>query len=290
VSTQSWKPLTEALTLEVLSYAATKYDVATTVRLFHETITAINKLFAYASAEAGKGNNYAFADYVLAVLPQICTEKALHLSASAPDSWAGIHLADALAESVGKLTDAVTASPGPFIKGARRRLQWPVLYSVRGKGAELEALAEKIQLGGDYQVKAKGAINFSTISTNTVATAVLALSSLNTLFKQGGILPRVAPSSLNQLGRIEFPPLTADPDVLRFWGECGVRPFVESLKDNLMASPALENYRGAAFEALRQGRTKAKVDTRAWNLFITDCRKALQRIAPPVTDKTTKNP
>lgn len=290
-TSQTARTEAEALVLEALSCAATRGNVGTAVQLYHETMAAIDKLF-----EAAKGNQCPFADHVLAMLPQICTERALQIVTSTPGSSAQVQLtaslAHALTRSVHKFTQAANAYPVPFVRAARHRFEWPVLWVMRGNTEQLKEFAEGIQLGAGLGLKATGAINFQSAANTIVALAICALDKVRPLLKQGAPIVPLLPRLLEQLARIEteFPPLTQSPQSLRFWWTNGVKPLIESDKANLIASRDLENYRGAARKANKDTRYRAKADTLAWNRFLTDCRKALKRLAPPVTDEAKKTP
>jgi hypothetical protein len=275
----------------MLSYAAAYHNVGPAVQLYHEAMVTIHKL-----TQASIGGRAQFADFVLVSLLEICTERALQIVTNAPDSSAQVHLteslADALTRSVSKLTKAAYAHPQLFIKAARRRFQWPMLWEMRDSAEEPKRLAGTIQLGADLGLKSEGAISFQSKANAIVALSIYGLDKVRPLLLRGVPLPQSAPHLLKELTRIEvkFPPLSQDPAAVDFWWRHGVRPLIESDKENLLASRDLASYRDAAAKKRNDPRYRAKEDTRAWNLFMGDCRKALARMAPPVTDKPEENP
>jgi hypothetical protein len=142
MNSQAEKTNAEALVDAMLLYAANQNcGVKETTQLFHEAVAAINKLARYAAQ-----NRNSLADFVLAMLAQICAENALQIIINDPGSGAEDHLVASLTGSVQKLTEAVNSSPKPFIKSARGRAQWPVLWALRDNGETHNALARKLQL------------------------------------------------------------------------------------------------------------------------------------------------
>jgi hypothetical protein len=135
-----------------------------------------------------------------------------------------------------------------------------------------------------------------------VLTTLLACEKLYPLIEKGAKLPPLSPPALEtafkQLGGIKFPPLSKDPTPLDFWWNNGIKPFIESLRPTLITSPDLASYRKQAEQAktrsCRDTRKtdayRAKVDALAWSRFLTDCKNALKRLAPPVTAKPPKKP
>lgn len=270
----------------------------TTLRLYREAVAAIDKLAL--NAAGAKHRNGRFA---IAMLTPICVETAL-LVARASDPRLGVEafLAAAVNRSVQQFAEAVANQPERFVKVARTHLKWPVLWAVKDNAREHKALVEKLQLGAAWQFKAKGAIDLSATATAAVVDALVFLEALQCLTKDNPklrILDKNTKQPLRPQGRIGFPPPTKEPANIDFWWNEGIKPILEDKRACFETSGALDNYRCRADRAklisCKSTRTKediyrAKTDTLAWNRFLTDCKKALKRLASPVTDKIAKSP
>ena len=276
-------------------------EICTTLRLYCEAVAAIDALAFHAAGSAHFKSCLA-----VAWLTYKCVETALQVAKAqqerASGSVSGTEdcLELALAYSVQEFAQAVEAQPERFINAARNRLYWPVLWAVKDNAKHHRALAEKLQLGANWPLKAKGAINLSGYANAAVANCIGIVRALGNLFREDDPELPYANPTLRPLGGIEFPRLTQEPASIAFWWNKGIKPVLEANRKALLEAPgALADYLTRANKAKEKSCSnrdrkddpyRAKVETLAWNRFLRDCKKALFRLAQPVTDKTRKKP
>lgn len=216
-----------------------------------------------------------YATSFLGALPRMATRKALAVLAQAPaEPCALAHgLAVALTDAVREFGVAVDSYPVQFRNAARQQMEWPLLRAIGSKGGKRDAfsaLAAKIGLAGDAEIKRDAAIDWQSLANRETVKCLFAVQSLKE-WAESAPVGTVAPWVL-KLTATQFPPLTRKRESLAVWFSCGIRPQLEANRSAMLAT-TLRGYR----DALRKA---GKTDAAIWARFIKDCWDALERLAP----------
>jgi hypothetical protein len=250
---------------------------------------ATNKLAELARVEFSNSEQkmYPHAAGRLSELPRLFMDKASHVLASGrPDApcFFANHLLWAVTDVVTRFEDAIRSRPRQFLNAARQQLYLPTLRSVRDNGKSFRQLAEQVELGGDYGLKATGAIDFNSVPNLTVA-EILRLIRLSKILATAYGMKYLDPT-MQEVAQKKFPRLTRKKSSLAFWWKHGIHPFLKIRDLDANDVPKTpEKYLHLADASLKQKWWKAKPELRAKNLFETACKKALKNLAPPVTNK-----
>ncbi|HOX57125.1 MAG TPA: hypothetical protein P5205_08265 [Candidatus Paceibacterota bacterium] len=255
------------------------------LRLRDEALAAIHKLAACARTGHPIAANW------LGSLPMLATDKAIAILRDAPNSpnFLGYCLAGALTDAVARLTEGANARPAQFQDFADHHTHWPMLRELGSRGGRRDtfpALSEKIGLGANLGLRRDRQLKRDLDANGAVASAVGQIAIYR---KMAARYPHEPPTWARNWG--ELPPLTGNLAALRVWWK-ELKPLLE---DHWRGSrPGLARYTKQGQKhwdryKLPSVTAKAiKPDLRAKNLFLTACRKALERMAPPITHKRRK--
>lgn len=277
----------------ILHRAAQKHaEASTTLYLYQQAIAALDKLALHASGSTLNKGRFA-----VAMLAPMCVQTSLLIAEASEPAGNEDFLVEALAISVGKLSQAVQANPARFVNAARARTTWPVLWTLKENAEQHRTLAKDLQLGAGLGLKNERTFCLATRPNKAVVDAIQLIKHLKCLFNEDPL--RVKPT-LRHVAETPFPQLTGDPASVEIWWSNGIKPVLEFRRADLEKSGFLNNYLAQAHNSktkscrkagTRKDNYRAKDYTLAWHRFLGDCKAALQRLVKvPVTDKTGKKP
>lgn len=239
--------------------------------------------------EHAEGTYQNRAACLLAALPYYLTRTAcaaLRYSDRTKPNLAAAFLSDALADSCYLFKLAVCERPKNFEQWARsspflpcRRTLWD---TNQDDFAELRSL---LPLGESLGVKTRGTFNVNSPANAAVLRCIQRINWIQSMDRT-----RISGTLDEEIIAAQLPALSKRHSVVRQWWEKAIKPLLDWDRDWMLDhSPALQTYRARAKRAVQRaanrkdGSGRAKERAKAWNLFTTDCRQALMRIASSVT-------